>query len=117
LCIANRLAGERWDAVYSSCLKRAAETADLIASKCGVEKVVRDRRLREKHFGLLEGTTQEERLMRWGEHPDLAELGVESAESIYGRAHRFLEDLSGRYDHHRIVVVTHGGWIRELFMR
>lgn len=117
LSVAERLAFERWDAIYSSPLVRAAETADLIAKRCGIPKVIRDARLIEKHFGLLEGTTREERIQKWGEHVDFALLGAESAESIVDRGMLFLEELVETYNDHRIVTVTHGGWIRECFQR
>ncbi|PNX57304.1 putative phosphoglycerate mutase GpmB-like protein, partial [Trifolium pratense] len=42
-------------AVYSSDLKRALETAQTIASKCGGLEVVKDLDLRERHMGNLQG--------------------------------------------------------------
>ena len=52
--IADRLADERVDALYSSDLTRALHTAAQIAVACNLP-VLPDARLREKSFGVIEG--------------------------------------------------------------
>ncbi|KAK4260059.1 hypothetical protein QN277_003230 [Acacia crassicarpa] len=47
-------------AVYSSDLKRAYETAQIIATKCGLLEVVIDPDLRERHLGVLRGMSRRE---------------------------------------------------------
>src|SRR4029079_3482461 len=57
--LAEELAGEPIDAVYSSDLVRAHETARLVAEQRGLD-VTAIRDLREKHFGTWEGLTDVE---------------------------------------------------------
>uniref|UniRef100_A0A0D9XNV9 Phosphoglycerate mutase-like protein n=1 Tax=Leersia perrieri TaxID=77586 RepID=A0A0D9XNV9_9ORYZ len=54
--VARRLSREaRPAAVYSSDLKRAAETAEIIAKACGVSNLLLNEALRERHMGHLQG--------------------------------------------------------------
>uniref|UniRef100_A0A804NYT1 Phosphoglycerate mutase-like protein 4 n=1 Tax=Zea mays TaxID=4577 RepID=A0A804NYT1_MAIZE len=54
--VARRLSREaKPAAVYSSDLRRAAETAETIARACGVSNVVLTEALRERHMGYLQG--------------------------------------------------------------
>jgi probable phosphoglycerate mutase len=114
--LAERMKSDRWNMVWSSDLARAAATADQVAQAAGIPFVLRDARLRERNFGRLEGTTLAERVNRWG--PDWQKLnhGVESDRELFGRAEAFLGELA-RKGEGRFVVVTHGGWIREVFRR
>jgi len=63
-CLADRLAGERFDRVYSSDLRRAAETAGIVFPE---REITMDGRLRELHFGELEGHTHDECEARFGD--------------------------------------------------
>nr|GMD99479.1 phosphoglycerate mutase-like protein 4 isoform X1 [Ipomoea batatas] len=59
--VADRLSREpKISVVYSSDLKRAFETAETIASSCGVLEVVKDPDLRERHLGDIQGLTVSE---------------------------------------------------------
>lgn len=115
--IAERLAREHWDACISSDLSRAAKTAELIARRAGIKDMKFDPRLRERRLGQLEGTTLQERLERWGEGWREMDLGAERDEALFDRAIQFLDETSARYEGKRVVVVTHGGWIWQLFSR
>ncbi|GGG22186.1 histidine phosphatase family protein [Paenibacillus abyssi] len=64
--LANRLSGEEWDIIFSSNLTRARQTAEIIRQSLGVDSVFIDERIREINCGLIEGTTEEERIDRWG---------------------------------------------------
>lgn len=115
--LAERLAesGERWDGVVSSDLARAAKTAELAAVRLGIPLVF-DARLRERSFGEAEGTTERERLERWG--PDWREraAGVESDESIRGRGMAFVEQFAAAHPGERWLVVTHGSFLARMLM-
>src|SRR6185369_6866034 len=69
--LAEELAGESIDAVYSSDLLRAHETARIVAEQRGLG-VTSIRDLRERHFGTWEGLTDEEIFERY---PDVLDGG------------------------------------------
>jgi probable phosphoglycerate mutase len=113
--IAERLQQEHWDIIVFSDLYRATQTAMCIADTNGIECRIADPRLRERNFGELEGTTIGERTVRWGaDWKDLAH-GVEREESLLNRALNCMEELAKVYGNQKIVIVTHGGWIRQFF--
>lgn len=105
--VAERLATERWDAVYSSDLARARATAEAICRRTGCA-LITDARLRERHMGPAEGMTAAEREALW---PGLrlSEIpGVESDEALARRAVEVLTDIARRHPGQRIIVVSHG---------
>ncbi|MEX2416221.1 MAG: histidine phosphatase family protein [Paenibacillaceae bacterium] len=113
--IAERLQQEHWDVVVFSDLQRAAQTAACIAETIGIECRIGDPRLRERNFGKLEGTTIEERMDRWGTDWKQLDHGVEGEELLLSRALNCMEEFSNEYSKQKIVIVTHGGWIRQFF--
>lgn len=113
--LARRLAddGMGWDAIYSSDLMRASETARFIAEALNLGEVRRDNRLRERGFGLAEGLTPAERESRFGAR--LAELaGIETEEKVLERGKAFLDDILAM-EANRILVVSHGGFMKRFF--
>lgn len=117
----DRLAEEKIAAIYSSDLKRAMVTAELIASGRGVE-IITCPELRECNYGVAEGLTFEE----IGRHyPELWESivnfslelnfpGGESFEGFIGRAIKFLDRLKKHTEEQTILIVSHGGPLRVL---
>jgi probable phosphoglycerate mutase len=119
---AARVAGELdgVDAVYTSDLARARETADIVAARLGLP-VRLDERLRERSFGAWEGKTGPEIEVefrdahaRWlaGEGP-----GAEDAEvfaDFAARVQGFLADVLARHPDETVLVVAHGGSIRVI---
>ena len=97
--IAERLAGQKIDAVYASDLKRALETARVIAGKSGLA-LLTDPRLRELKFGILEGLTFDEAQARypqmiaaWIENFNNTPDGAETIEQFNTRIVSLLGDL------------------------
>ncbi|MEX1030590.1 MAG: histidine phosphatase family protein [Paenibacillaceae bacterium] len=113
--IAERLQHEHWDVIVYSDLLRATQTALCIADTVGIECRIVDSRLRERNFGELEGTTLVERTERWGDDWKHLNHGVEGDESLFARASQCMEQLASAYRNQKIVIVTHGGWIRQFF--
>jgi probable phosphoglycerate mutase len=109
-----RLSAERWDAIYSSDLSRAAETARIIAKAMGKSVTGCDPRLREISNGNLDGTTIAERVERWGENWRELEHGKESAESGVSRSMEFLQEAMERFPDGKVLVVSHGALIARL---
>jgi 2,3-bisphosphoglycerate-dependent phosphoglycerate mutase len=105
--------GETWHGVFCSNLTRAVQTGDIIAKRLGIP-LRQDGRLRERSFGEAEGTTEPERLSRWG--PEWRRLvpDQETDEQVRARGHEFVEELSLRYPGEAWLVVTHGSFLARM---
>ncbi len=110
--IARRLSEKSIQAIYSSPLLRAADTARAIAHACGLD-VIFDDRLREYHMGDWTGLTADEiRTVMPGlrlDDPEVAIPNGESAQHMHERVAAFLRDLTARHTEERVVLVSHGG--------
>lgn len=115
--LAERLSKEEWDLIYSSELSRAKQTADIIAERLGLPAPRTDRRLREAEGGLIEGTTEQERIERWGKDWRELDLGIESYEKVTARGLEFLEEVSALHPNKKILLVSHGSFIRQLLKK
>jgi broad specificity phosphatase PhoE len=110
--LAEELAGEPLDAVYSSDLIRAHETARVVAEQRGLD-VVAIRDLRERSFGSLEGLTTDEIQARY---PGI-ELPWSDGETREAMAERVLGALQRIAETHpdaHVLVVSHGGPLRAV---
>lgn len=115
--LGRRIASEdrKWDAVVSSDLLRAGETARIIAEAIDVPLLPGDERLRERYFGEMEGLTRAERVERWGnEWPVENVVGIEPMEDVRARAHAFVEQWRQDRPDVSLLVVSHGGLIAAL---
>jgi probable phosphoglycerate mutase len=112
---ADALAPRPIDAVYSSPLCRARETALEIADRHGVA-VLGDPRLMELDAGVFEGRLRSElaqaypsELARWlGGDEDFAIPGGESRRQLMLRGCEAVRSIAGA-GHREAVIVTHGG--------
>ncbi|MCW3464433.1 histidine phosphatase family protein [Chitinophaga nivalis] len=112
--LGQRLTAETWDLLYSSHLLRARQTAAIIAAETGIPEVIQDNRLGEAGGGLIEGTTEEERVKQWGEAWKTMDLGMESNEAIRSRGLAFIHELLAENAGKNILLVSHGSFIRQL---
>ncbi|MFY0255386.1 histidine phosphatase family protein [Chitinophaga sp. 30R24] len=108
------LNSEPWDLLYSSHLLRAKQTAAVIAQEIGISSVIEDQRIGEAGGGLIEGTTEEERIAQWGENWKLLDLGMENNASVVGRGLSFMQDILAEHAGKKVLLVTHGSFIRQL---
>jgi probable phosphoglycerate mutase len=90
---------------------RAVQTAELIRNSLGVASVIIDERIKEINCGLIEGTTEEERITRWGVDWRKQNLGMEDFQAVAERGLNFLEELVVEYADRRILIVSHGALI------
>ncbi len=117
--LAERLANDAIDAVYSSDLLRAVETAEPVAKRLGLPLQTLPE-LREVDVGTWAGLTRDEvaerfpdGFRRWSEWQTGWEDGEtydEMGERVVGAILR----LAGEHPGERILVVSHGGAIRAL---
>lgn len=117
--IARRLQHEQIEAVYSSDLCRARETAEVIAQSLSLSVQV-DARLREMSFGLWEGKTFSEiyrdyrhEFEEWFRHTSNYTVPEgESVNRLLERLRAFLAEVSSRHKG-TVLLLTHGGVIRS----
>ncbi|MFJ5697363.1 histidine phosphatase family protein [Arthrobacter sp. NPDC093139] len=109
------LSGYEWDAIVSSPLSRAAETADLIAAGLGLTVARRMPELVERSFGPAEG-------MQDGPELDALRIpggfrGAETADEAACRGLAALEALAEEFRGRRVLVVAHGTLLRVALNR
>jgi broad specificity phosphatase PhoE len=104
----------------ASDLKRAWETAQIVAEKNGLQ-VISEPRLRELKFGVLEGLTfgeaQEqypEMINAWLEDFNRPPEGGETIEVFNTRIVSLLDDLKQKHDEQILLLVAHGGSLSEI---
>lgn len=109
------LSGYEWDAIVSSPLSRAAETADLIAAGLGLTVTRRVPELVERSFGPAEGLQ---------DGPELDALripggfrGAEGEDEAASRGLAALEALAEEFRGRRVLVVAHGTLLRVALSR
>lgn len=115
------LRDEQIGVIYSSDLKRARDTAAVIAGACGRE-VREEARLREISFGRWEGLKYEEmpegdkkHFDRWLQDPDRYPVpGGETLETMSRRVNSFVQGLVESPGEEKILLVTHGGPVKAL---
>jgi len=113
------------DAVLSSPLRRASETAEIIAGPAGVPVDI-EPRLLELDFGDWEGRTRAEvvgssdedrrRVEAWEADPTRAIPGGESLASLQSRVVELANDLGRRRPGSTLVLVSHMGAIKTLLL-
>ena len=120
--LGQRLAGDRHDALFSSDLQRALQTAAPLAAAWQHTPVALAG-LREQHFGSMEGLhvqaiqrDQPELWQRWLEQDgDFAPAGGETMKQFHARVWATVRDLAQQTASQRVAVVTHGGVLDMLW--
>ncbi len=110
------------DAIYSSALLRAMQTANAIAETTGLTVQIHHG-LREREFGVFEGKTSEEINEEWPEMaqrwqnrvPDFCPPDGESLETFQKRVLAAANDLVRLYPGKHIAIVAHGGVMDVLY--
>jgi len=104
------LSAQSWDLVLSSPLGRARQSADIVATELGIERLEIEPLLLERSFGVGEGLTYAE----WGErYSKLDEIpGAESATAVTERSRLLLQHIESNFKGARVLAVSHGALIR-----
>ena len=113
--LARRLRSVTFDAIYSSPLKRAHETAAILARAAGA-RFQMDAGLKEISFGDWEGRSAQElikkrdrRFLGWQKGNFAKPPGGESMPHFKKRVGSFLGKILNRHPAGRLALVTHGG--------
>lgn len=114
------LKGQEFDVILSSDLKRAKETADIIAAEIGGTVEV-EPLLRERDLGALEGRTRDEVQAEYP-HLDFSvgfsfhhfNDGGESLTDFLNRTQQIVDVLVEKYAGKKVLLVSHGGPSRSL---
>jgi len=105
------------DAIFSSPILRAKETAEIIAQATGLP-VTFDERLWEVGMGRFNGESQQSLLQKYPDpqmrlSPDVAD-GMESFLQVRSRLDDFLDELKEQYIEKKVILVSHGDPLEQL---
>ena len=119
--LAARLAatGARWDALYTSDLERARETAEILGRTAGLVPEP-DAGLREVSLGGWEGLHESEVKRRfpdeweaWRRGEDIPRGGGERLSEVSARMAATVDRIAARYQGGTVLVVSHGAAIKS----
>lgn len=121
--IANRLVSEKIDIIYSSDLKRANETANIIGKKLNLQ-VKSSEAFREIKFGPWEGLNIEELTKKnseehfiWLNEPHNFKInGAETLYEVQKRAMNKIDSILTSNPDENILVVSHGATIKTIIL-
>jgi len=122
-CAKQKLLDAKFDFIYSSPLKRAVQTARVLAKGLNTEIIV-DNSLKERNFGIWEDITYKEITLRYPKEHDLwikdwvnyCIPEGESCTNLYERVEKFIDDLImsiHESENISVLIVTHLGCIRN----
>jgi broad specificity phosphatase PhoE len=124
----SRFEGSQLEAILSSDLSRAYETARIVANRLGVP-VFAHEGLREAHLGEAQGLLREEIERRFGTEiaarwrsnqisdADISYPGGESGAAIMKRVFEAMETFLHHRPYQTIAISTHGGVIRRVMQK
>lgn len=120
--LAERLKDSNIEAIYSSPLIRATQTAQPLADSINVP-IKKDRRLTEVDFGKLSGKTQSEIVKLVGKtmveqlnsyEYDLSSFDGESVDQVRARVSAVLNEIK-KSGNKTVLIIAHGGIIRMIY--
>jgi broad specificity phosphatase PhoE len=111
--LADELAAEEIDVIYSSDLIRAHETARIVAERKGLD-VTAIPELRERDFGTWEGLTDDDIVARFPDAHHRAWGDAETKEEMAERVLEALRRIALAHGDSRVLVVSHGGPLRAV---
>ncbi len=113
--VAEKLKDNNIELIYTSPLKRAYETARIIADKLGIDEIVSDEHLIEREFGILTGKPVVDipkytsKILATDKVNYFLEIeGAESFPMLYQRGKKIIEEIQKRHPDKNVLIVTHG---------
>lgn len=105
----------RPDVVYTSPLRRAADTADIITAKLNLPSAMRKTGLQERDFGAITGMTKLQAntvdtggvIVAGKRRFAIAPKKAETFDDLLKRAERVLADLKSSHPNDKVLVVSH----------
>ncbi len=118
----NRINDMDIDVIYTSPIKRAFRTANIVRGNKDIEIITSDA-LKELHFGEYEGLTEEE-LLAQGRGSELRKVfageidvrlpGGETLRELSHRVGEFIDNILACQEGKSVLVVTHGAALRAI---
>lgn len=112
------LSGHQPDFIVSSPILRAKETAEVIKARLNLDMTL-DKRLCEPRFGIFEDQSYQSFAdyvkTHGGREHDLPQVGVEGYVSVRHRVESFLEAVVGQFVGKKIVIVSHGDTLQQMY--
>src|SRR3989344_5063671 len=113
--VADKLRDNNVQIVYASPLKRAYETARIIATELGIDEVITDEHLIEREFGILTGkpvsdiSKYTDKILPTNRVDYFLEVeGAEDFPALLLRGRKILNEIRQRYPDKNVLIVTHG---------
>ncbi len=113
LATKKNLEGISIDLILTSPLKRARETAEIIANG---QKILVEEKLIERDYGEFEGVEQYnfDYDEFWSYGKNVQYERAENIRDFFARIYALLDDLKEKYTNQNILIVTHGGVIKAI---
>ncbi len=121
--VAERMASEKIDIIYSSDLDRARITAEKISKTTGAKLIVTEE-LREMNFGVWEGeffkdvkVSDPDGYMKWMKEPENLNIAEgETLEILEKRMEKVINKIVAENEGKNIVIVSHGTALKTLIL-
>jgi broad specificity phosphatase PhoE len=117
--VGGKLRDEKIDVIYTSDLERAFNTAKEIHKHHPTIPLIERKEIREMYWGNLQDKQKDEINFYYHKENDpdyFKKNNVESLESIYDRAKKFIEEIKEKHKEETIVIVSHGGTIKAIML-
>lgn len=96
----------KFDSAYSSDLKRAYKTGQVILGNRDI-KITKSKKLRERTYGTLEGKPSKDFKEKGYFTMDIHSYGGENEDDILNRAIKEFTSIAKKEDGHKVLVTTH----------
>ncbi|MCI9540384.1 MAG: histidine phosphatase family protein [Lachnospiraceae bacterium] len=110
---AKALSSISFEAIYTSPLSRAIETAEIISSYVCHPPVRIEPNLKERDFGEISGLTYQEFHQAFPDYPNTLPCGMELYHDLSARIYRAVETCAKNHPHSSILLVSHGAAINS----